>query len=191
MLPCADALAVHCVVDGLMQLRDSSLRDFIRLLRGSTLIGVLANICQQLALHFRLMIAVVCQVKFRKFMYFPKPKTDAVARHGSIRSYRSSDRQNLPIDEFHCHAMDLLEFFTLNNSNKLPAIGLGTFQGEEGNSKVKEAVKLALKLGYRHIDGANAYGNEKEIGEAIKESGISREEIYVTSKLSVPFFQAT
>jgi alcohol dehydrogenase (NADP+) len=44
-------------------------------------------------------------------------------------------------------------------------------------------VKLALQLGYRHIDGASAYGNEREIGEAIKESGIPREEIFVTSKL--------
>lgn len=78
----------------------------------------------------------------------------------------------------------LPEFFTLNNGTKVPAVGLGTFQGEGGNSKVKDAVKLALRLGYRHIDGANAYGNEKEIGEAIRESGIPREEIYVTSKLA-------
>ncbi|KAI0017936.1 aldo-keto reductase [Xylariomycetidae sp. FL0641] len=62
-------------------------------------------------------------------------------------------------------------------------VGLGTFQGDEGNSKVKEAVKLALRLGYRHIDGAAAYGNEEAIGQAIKESGISRDEIFVTSKL--------
>jgi L-arabinose reductase len=79
--------------------------------------------------------------------------------------------------------MDLPTIFTLNNGTTIPAIGLGTFQGGDGNSKVKETVKLALKLGYRHIDGANAYGNEKEIGEGIKESGIPRSEIYVTSKL--------
>lgn len=79
--------------------------------------------------------------------------------------------------------MGLPKFFTLNNGEKVPSIGLGTFQGNEGNSKVKEAVKLALKIGYRHIDGATAYGNEREIGEAIKESGIPREEIYVTTKL--------
>jgi diketogulonate reductase-like aldo/keto reductase len=79
--------------------------------------------------------------------------------------------------------MDLPTTFTLNNGWKVPAVGIGTFQGESGNSKVKDAVKLALKLGYRHIDGANAYGNEKEIGEAIKESGIPREELFVTSKL--------
>jgi diketogulonate reductase-like aldo/keto reductase len=79
--------------------------------------------------------------------------------------------------------MDLPKALTLNNGKTVPTIGLGTFQGEEGNAKVKEAVKLALKLGYRHIDAANAYGNEKEIGDAIKESGIPRTEIFVTSKL--------
>lgn len=79
--------------------------------------------------------------------------------------------------------MDLPATFTLNNGRTVPAVGLGTFQGERGNGEVKEAVKLALKLGYRHIDGANAYGNEKQIGEAIKESGVPREELFVTSKL--------
>ncbi len=79
--------------------------------------------------------------------------------------------------------MDFPASFTLNNGATVPAVGFGTLQGEDGNSKVKDAVKLALKLGYRHIDGANAYGNEKEIGEAIKESGVPREQIFVTSKL--------
>lgn len=85
--------------------------------------------------------------------------------------------------------MALPKVFILNNGHGIPAIGLGTFQGDEGNSKVKEAVKTALQLGYRHIDGASAYGNEKEIGEAIKESGIPRGEIFVTSKLYVTFSQ--
>ncbi|PTB69394.1 aldo-keto reductase [Trichoderma citrinoviride] len=80
--------------------------------------------------------------------------------------------------------MDLPKAFLLNNGYSVPAIGLGTFHGDEGNSKVKEAVRTALRLGYRHIDGASAYGNEKEIGEAIKESGIPRDEIFVTSKLA-------
>ncbi len=79
--------------------------------------------------------------------------------------------------------MELPDAFVLNNGQRVPAVGLGTFQGDEGNSLVKKAVKLALALGYRHIDGAHAYGNEKEIGEAIKESGIPRQEIFVTSKL--------
>jgi diketogulonate reductase-like aldo/keto reductase len=79
--------------------------------------------------------------------------------------------------------MNLPASFTLNNGVTVPTIGLGTFQSEASNSRVKDAVKMALKLGYRHIDGANAYGNEKEVGEAIKESGVPREEIFVTSKL--------
>ncbi|KAK3312546.1 aldo-keto reductase [Apodospora peruviana] len=74
--------------------------------------------------------------------------------------------------------------FVLNNGTKVPAVGFGTFQSEEGNSKVKDAVKTALKQGYRHIDGANAYGNEKDIGAGIKESGVPRNEIFVTSKLA-------
>jgi len=74
-------------------------------------------------------------------------------------------------------------FFELNNGLKLPAVGLGTFQGTEGNSQVKNAVLCALKSGYRHIDGAAAYGNEREIGEAIRESGIPRSEIFVATKL--------
>lgn len=81
--------------------------------------------------------------------------------------------------------MALPAVFILNNGEKVPAIGIGTFQGNDDNFKVKEAVKRALELGYRHIDGAHAYGNEKEIGEAIKESQIPREEIFVTSKLYV------
>lgn len=79
--------------------------------------------------------------------------------------------------------MNLPDTFVLNNGYTVPAIGLGTFQGEEGNSLVKDAVKQALEQGYRHIDGAHAYGNEKQIGEAIKESSIPRQDIFVTSKL--------
>jgi len=73
--------------------------------------------------------------------------------------------------------------FTLNNGTTLPAVGLGTFQGDEGNSKVKDVVLAALFDGYRHIDGATAYGNEKDIGKAIRESGIPRGQLFVTTKL--------
>ncbi|KAF7590027.1 hypothetical protein BBP40_003415 [Aspergillus hancockii] len=66
----------------------------------------------------------------------------------------------------------------------LPAVGLGMFQGDTGNGKVKAAVLAALTCGYRHIDTAAAYGNEREVGEAIKDSGIPREDIFVTTKLA-------
>ena len=65
----------------------------------------------------------------------------------------------------------------------IPAIGLGTFQGDFGNSLVKHTVAAALRKGYRHIDTAAAYGNESEVGEAIKESGIERNELFITTKL--------
>ena len=73
--------------------------------------------------------------------------------------------------------------FSEINGVQIPVVGFGTFQGDDGNDKVKEAVLRALNIGYRHIDTAAAYGNEKQVGEAIKESGIPREEIFVTTKL--------
>lgn len=70
---------------------------------------------------------------------------------------------------------------TLNNGVKMPILGFGVFQIPSENTK--QAVLDALKVGYRHIDTAQSYGNEKEVGEAIKESGIPREEIFVTTKI--------
>ena len=69
------------------------------------------------------------------------------------------------------------------NGQYIPAVGLGTFQGDEGNSRVKETVVSALQGGYRHLDTAAAYGNEKEVGLAIKEAEVKRDEIFVTTKL--------
>ncbi|MCJ1249592.1 hypothetical protein MMC30_006818 [Trapelia coarctata] len=71
--------------------------------------------------------------------------------------------------------------FTLNTGDKIPAIGLGTWQSPR--DVVAEAVKHALLVGYRHIDTALAYGNEAEIGKGIKESGVPRSEIWLTTKL--------
>lgn len=71
--------------------------------------------------------------------------------------------------------------FTLNTGDKIPAIGLGTWQSAP--NQVRNAVKVALQKGYRHIDTALAYGNEKEVGQGIKDSGVPREEIWLTTKL--------
>ena len=71
---------------------------------------------------------------------------------------------------------------TLSNGVKIPIIGLGTWQVDNGDAAYN-AVKIALKNGYRHIDTAQGYGNEKSVGQAIKDSNIPREEIFVTSKL--------
>ncbi|KAJ5962459.1 hypothetical protein N7501_007400 [Penicillium viridicatum] len=70
--------------------------------------------------------------------------------------------------------------FTLSNGAQIPAIGLGTWQDEEAQ---EAAVLAALHAGYRHIDTARCYGTEPAVGKAIKQSGIPREEIFVTSKL--------
>lgn len=70
----------------------------------------------------------------------------------------------------------------LNDGNNIPAIGFGTFQIPNDGSTYR-AVKEALALGYRHIDTAVAYFNEKEVCQAVKDSGIPREEIWITSKL--------
>ncbi|KAG0353070.1 NADP-dependent oxidoreductase domain-containing protein [Gamsiella multidivaricata] len=70
---------------------------------------------------------------------------------------------------------------TLNTGATIPLVGLGTWQGKK--DELKQAVKIALQTGYRHIDTAWIYGNEKEVGEAIKESNVPREQIFVTTKL--------
>ena len=70
---------------------------------------------------------------------------------------------------------------TLNNGVQLPAIGLGVFQTPPDETRV--AVTAALETGYRHIDTAAAYGNEREVGEAIHSSGVSRNEVVIETKI--------
>ncbi|KQM12007.1 hypothetical protein AOA80_04985 [Methanomassiliicoccales archaeon RumEn M1] len=69
----------------------------------------------------------------------------------------------------------------LNNGVRMPVLGLGTYLMEP--ERTKRAVLDALSLGYRHIDTATFYGNEREVGEAIRESGIDRDEVFITTKL--------
>jgi diketogulonate reductase-like aldo/keto reductase len=76
----------------------------------------------------------------------------------------------------------LKDCYDLNNGVKIPCVGFGTWQTPDGDIAVK-AVKEALELGYRHIDTAAGYGNEASVGKAVRESGIARSEIFVTSKL--------
>lgn len=76
----------------------------------------------------------------------------------------------------------LNEKFTLKSGVKIPAIAFGTWQIPDGE-EAYGAVLCALREGYRHIDTAYAYGNEKSVGRAIADSGIPREEIFVTTKL--------
>lgn len=74
-----------------------------------------------------------------------------------------------------------METFELNNGVKIPKIGIGTFMMQPDDAQM--AVEEALKDGYRLVDTANAYMNEKAVGRALKNSGIKREEIFVSSKL--------
>lgn len=73
-------------------------------------------------------------------------------------------------------------FITLNDGNKIPQFGIGVFQVPEGPDTLN-TVKNALAMGIRHIDTAHAYQNERSVGRAVKESGIKREEIWITTKL--------
>lgn len=76
----------------------------------------------------------------------------------------------------------LSDSYQLYNGVQIPCIGFGTWQTPNGEIAVS-AIKDALKLGYRHIDTAAGYGNEESVGIAVRESGIPREEIFITSKL--------
>lgn len=74
------------------------------------------------------------------------------------------------------------KFYLLSNNYKIPNVGFGTFRTPSGE-ETEQSVLNAIKSGYRHIDCAAAYGNEKSVGDAILKSGVAREELFVTSKL--------
>lgn len=78
--------------------------------------------------------------------------------------------------------MILNETYTLSNSVKIPKLGLGTWMMTDGEAA--QAVRDAVAMGYRHIDTAQAYGNEAGVGEGIRTCGVSREELFVTSKVA-------
>lgn len=76
----------------------------------------------------------------------------------------------------------LSDTFVLNNGTGIPCIGFGTWQTPDGKIAA-DSVKYAIEAGYRHIDTAAVYGNEKGVGQGIRESGIDRRELFVTTKL--------
>lgn len=85
-----------------------------------------------------------------------------------------------------------MQYFTMNNGLTIPAIGYGVFQ--MSGDEVREHLPEAITAGNRHIDTANAYFNEVAVGEAIKASGVNREDLFVTTKLfpqSYPYDQCS
>jgi diketogulonate reductase-like aldo/keto reductase len=74
-----------------------------------------------------------------------------------------------------------MEFVKLADGNQMPLLGLGVWQVPDGNT-CDQAVRWALELGYRHIDTAQAYGNEASVGKALRDSGVPREEVFITTK---------
>ncbi|WP_406166048.1 aldo/keto reductase [Streptomyces sp. NBC_00996] len=74
-----------------------------------------------------------------------------------------------------------MQTLTLNNGVEMPALGLGVFQTPPDETQA--AVKAALDLGYRHVDTAAAYGNEREVGQALRDSGVPRDEIFIETKI--------
>lgn len=78
--------------------------------------------------------------------------------------------------------MDINSTVILNNGVNIPIIGLGVFQSPAGEV-TKQAILDSLEAGYRHIDTARIYGNEVDVGKAVVESGLPREEIFITTKL--------
>ena len=76
---------------------------------------------------------------------------------------------------------------TLNDGNTIPQLGFGVYQIPP--EETAQAVSRALEIGYRHIDTAEMYGNEKEVGEAVRASGLDRGDVFVTSKLNNSFHE--
>lgn len=77
-----------------------------------------------------------------------------------------------------------MQTITLNDGNRIPAVGFGVFRVDPGRATFDAALK-ALELGYRHLDTATAYYNEADVGAAVRASGLPRDEVWVTSKLWV------
>ncbi|OAA55788.1 glycerol dehydrogenase Gcy1 [Niveomyces insectorum RCEF 264] len=75
--------------------------------------------------------------------------------------------------------------FLLNNGLAIPAVGLGTWQSNA--DEISAAVEYALRHGYRHIDTALNYGNERAVGEGLRASGVPREDVWITTKLDNPW----
>ena len=79
----------------------------------------------------------------------------------------------------------LTDTFTLSNGVTIPKIGFGTWMIDD--AQAAQAVRNAVELGYRHIDTAQGYGNERGVGEGVRSCGLSRDQVFVTSKLQAAY----
>ena len=80
-----------------------------------------------------------------------------------------------------------MDYLTLNNGTRMPLVGFGTFM--LGGEACTNAVAAALRGGYRMIDTAEAYGNEKEVGAGIRQSGIDRKELFLVTKVNFKSYE--
>ncbi|KAI0738889.1 NADP-dependent oxidoreductase domain-containing protein [Daedaleopsis nitida] len=118
-------------------------------------------------------------------MAFVFRSTYLALKHASSPSAR---RLGTPCSGSHRNkssVVSLPSHYTLPSGDKIPSVALGVWQAKP--DEVGQAVKAALQTGYRHIDDAWAYGNEAEVGQALKESGVPREQVWLTSKLAGQF----
>lgn len=122
--------------------------------------------------------------RFCECILFPSLLSISASRTWSVWPFKYSAPSFCPVLDklaILCYTMPLPTHFTLNTGAQIPAVGFGTWQAAP--HEVERAVETALREGYRHIDCAAIYRNETEVGQGIKNSGVSREEIFLTSKL--------
>jgi 2,5-diketo-D-gluconate reductase A len=98
------------------------------------------------------------------------------------RTDGQAQQQSQPRNRQEVKQMSSVPSITLNDSNTIPQLGFGVFQIRPDETAA--AVRSALEVGYRHIDTAEMYGNEKEVGQGIRDAGLDRGEVFITSKLN-------
>jgi methylglyoxal/glyoxal reductase len=112
----------------------------------------------------------------------PSASPDNLTIEPEVRTFLADDLFPPGIPAPAMRSLTLQSRKTLNNGVQIPMLGLGVYQIPPGKT-TQEAVKFALATGYRLIDTAALYGNERDVGKAVKESGIDREEVFVATKL--------
>jgi diketogulonate reductase-like aldo/keto reductase len=105
------------------------------------------------------------------------PSGRSGVEHGTLRRHLPRRKSGEPMSR-----LTLSSTHTLRGGVSIPMLGLGVYQSRPG-SETREAVKAALELGYRHVDTASVYGNERDVAKGIEESKVPRDEVFITTKL--------